>query len=503
MDLEQIVKYSPELIIQEQVLSFLLERKTFAELFSVLINPNIFENVEKLEVLWESYYRKHYDITQLSKDVKKVNWFYEVIIQEISSVKEYYYNSKNKDFVLASYIPNFQSLRDIRNTEIHPDYLLKYQINENNKLPFYDIVDVKYGSFQEAYILHTNGDVSYLYKGQPTIIVLNNIKKMIYVDDSSMNHVIFLTRDGKLYVKRKFNVNDFILEKFKKLDMPLIIKDVQSDVGDNFFSIQTYDNNLYSIQMTDSRNINKEKMNFYLTYPFLMNEEILSYSIIHYGDTKNKIISILYYITTDGILRTKSFNNFIEKLDNVINTMNNVLIKEVKIHKKLVPNIIHGRTEYIYKNISSYKDIDDNIYIVDNFMTQFPRKYEIPDEEMDLDRKITQFFIDSSNELHVVFLCNDGKMGIGDYPSSHIQDHIIPIDFSVNINYPPESRIISNNENQIIIEIKRRNEHVVFPYSLYLLHHLQNSIANEIIKGNQIIFRLKNSDYTFVTSIPE
>lgn len=221
--------------------------------------------------------------------------------------------------------------------------------------------------------------------------------------------------------------------------------------------------------------------------------DIPTYSL-SYKDSS--ILDSEYKLYTRDDLTTMFFEG--KKAPELIRT--NVLVKDVWFIKA------HISSSITYANVCFYLDENDNIHQLYS-QTGISVQYKFPSNIED--NKVQQFILDqTNNQLILIFITNSRIY-------YHIYDHVNPkIDGIVIINIqdsqdiPFGTRIVNSKRNGSssgyigpILRIPIIADHVIIPYSLYLLNYLQGNVVSYKVKSNSIIFTLKNSKYVYQTTI--
>lgn len=534
LDFTNILTYNPELILQDALLNEILNKFTFKQFFDAIYQyPNVYEGCFKKQVYWEVYYRKNYDINSLLFK-NNINWFFEIIIQEFGIDREYFVN------VLTGIGNIFPNIIDNFKRYTEDNYLNRFKLI--NKFPFKDIKTISGQSLNTFFTLSDNGNVTEIIVHSKNIIkqniILNNVKKMIY-NGISNDKLYFLTKDGILYtkffyalIKQSF---DFIIENIQS-------DDVNGKYSNNMISLQDSKNNIYTIGFNNEVNTIRH---VFLENPLLRNTPVLSYAITHsgmpefmvpnynYQQTNNYIDfqyqetgifhSILYYVTLDGKLYKRYFDNCIPQTEPILVSFDNSLfIKSVQVKSVRFLDQETKRTKEIILCI--YQDSNDNIYIQnDNY--DFVIKYHFGnsagyEEEEErrikdgtINSRIVQFMIDNQKYVNypidryiLLFMTQYGELFYIEYQSNLFLSEMRDINLfkeAESTKLVPGTKILYFSGNENILEVINKNEYVLMPYPLFLLYVIQKRVDKYLVKDKNIIFRILGLPYTFQTNIPE
>jgi len=238
MELSEVLKWSPELLFQDALLDTILSKVDFSIFFDAIYSyPNIYLKLSSKQDYWKLYYTKHYH-NKLNKEeinpitinadtvnfvtTNKINWFYEILLNEFSTDKEYYYNTYSKCALH----------QDVETTNVDNTGLGKEKLVDptdpisffsmNNKLKYKNIKDV-ISTFSQFFILFNNGDV--IYNGAK---FLNNIKMML-----RCQYFYFLNESGNIHC-----LDD---KKLFVITLPIKVKYIQRE---KYFENQIH-NELY------------------------------------------------------------------------------------------------------------------------------------------------------------------------------------------------------------------------------------------------------------------
>jgi len=272
------------------------------------------------------------------------------------------------------------------------------------------------------------------------------------------------------------------------------------------------------------------------------------YAMIHQGDVhhvddpnhnNDPLSTNLYFIGTNKKLYQSYHTNY--ELINDINIIptftfsfedpsydprkeppidkNNVL-RPMKIRPKLIKKEVLVKNIWVkkirlhrlrdYSDVCFYSDYDGNIYQINSIWGFiFIRQYQFPPEIED--KYVRQFIIDESNGIQVLIFVTEKRIYFHQYIHEDFRyDNIIFIDPLQEFrDIPPGTKIINSDRMNISIDryfgpllrVPTITDHVLIPYPLYLLNHLQGNVVTDITKGDSIIFKLKNSKYVYRTTI--
>jgi len=516
MELSNILNYNRDLIFQDTLLDAILSKISFKEFFNTIIQyPDVYESLSKKQDYWELYYKQHYDEKTYMKE-EEINWFYEVIIQEYTTHLEIYYNSlytRLND--LSTYIDNFEEIdpRDER-TEFSIRNLLKMK----------DVKDVISNYHVGYYILYRNGDV---YGDLSKQKLLQNINRMI--TNSTNIRIFFLSNDGLLYQI------DRSRESLTRLvNLPFKVKNVQFEDngngtrGDNIMSFQDFNNNIYSGYSLGFERL----LNVVVNNPLLKDFIVNSYSITYNGEEfaidpniPDPFFSIMYYVTTKGKLYKISYNKYQQQGNpELIETKDNVLVKNVWVKTLNFRRSKLDLDEFNTETFLIYQDLDNNIYIQNDNYPEHIKYYYSPDTYNRLissnenkiyvnERfpkgipRIIQFVVDNKdNVVHFTFITSNGEIIFIKFRKREFERNYFDRDLfehEPEISVPINTKILHRNNNTTILRTLYKYNRVILPYSLYLLYLLKGLIITDSITNNIITFNLKESEYTFRTTIPE
>jgi len=524
MNLENVLRQDPNSLLQESVLSNILQQISFQKFFiNILRYPDLYQKLSTYQSFWRLYLNQKYHSVFFKLSSKSnVNWFYETIIAAHENEVKYYYTSE-KDNTLSSYIPNFQKYNyKIPGTNDYKSYTDKF--NTDNELDISNLTQttsnlnrgyVSPGQSNiptssrrieqiiaideiQFYILFSDGDLMYL-DGKTQSTILKDVKKMFLKKEQYHNYYfIFLTNSGYLYRKRK---NKDMIKLITPSDGR--IKDAQLD-GDMISFIDTL-NNIYSIDFSDDERDYSGYISGVMSRiqhePFLKGILVNSFLFIHHGSSREiglptgmpgrriGLVTTLFYATTDGKLFSVRYEDYV-RVGNPVqtSTFNNVKVKKFY-------TIRMGRMRLHYEEVDFYfyQDIDDNVYkfnVYDNNTT----KYQLPENlhiKQFVPGPILNFVTDTGRIYYYDFDHPYNREIVPDVNNPSTQKiENIPIENSKD--FPPGTKIITSGEEGTIIEIPQSTGYIMYPYPLYLLQLFNRNVVDDEVKDDQIIFHLKD-----------
>jgi len=566
INLFDILNFHSELIFQETLLDTILNYMEFTIFYDAIFQfPIIYDNIRKKQDYWRLYYLANYpnyplqSHTTFSGNSYTTDWFYEIVLIEFATTKEYYYISTkhNMKGIMGDHLAySYKDYHYYDNKYITSQYVLDNQLTmnnisddknfnllgvlTNNKLDLKDIKDITVDTFNDYYILFHNGNIVFSEYNKVEIIS-KNIKKMIL---SLVNHIICLSYDGSLYSGTRS----------AKLELPFKVKDIQDDiyetVGIPIISVTDYNYNIYSIICS---NFYKRARELSSNKPLLINTKVLSHCTIHDGRVDKSsmtttikgddvpFLSCMYYITLDMKLNMIVYRDYeILHESFIIPTKDNVPVIKVEIKKVKYKT---GNRRDGRQNVEGifliYYDLDNNVYVrphkrlsidfytqdytstyYDVKYTYFVPEYHMNDVGMKLrlynegEPYITQFLIHvlkTNKKLHFVFILSNGEIVYIKYSNDKFfldynEDKVRTInifDYGSEKQLWTNTRISFTNEYSTIISVSYKNGYIDIPYPIYAYNTLIDNILIENRKNHVIIFRIKNNKYVFRTTIPE
>ena len=152
LNLSDLLRTNPELILDDTFLKFLLQNVTFRQFIAeVIAYPDIYESLSTKQQIWENFFQDVHPVLYSDLTNKlNVNWFYE-LLQEDLPAKKYYYDDFQKEG-LAYLAPDFKPYPPKEAREKNYEYygdiprMEKNSIKEGNLLPFSDIKDIIFNS---------------------------------------------------------------------------------------------------------------------------------------------------------------------------------------------------------------------------------------------------------------------------------------------------------------------------------------------------------------------
>jgi len=363
MELQQIIDYNPELLLNDTLLQQILKKVSFEQLIVAILNyPNLYDKLAEKQDIWKEYYLKnnpHFDANV------QVDWFYQIF----RATKYYQDYLKQKIFPLPNIV------------EIIPD---------QQKLLFLDnIKDIKeYTEDNYSLILHNNGELIEVLDGKKRKI-MDNVKKIVniwYYDDGKLQAI--LTNDGELYIYAiVINGNN---QFPKKVNVPFTILDVQdpSFLDDIVFTIMD-SNNIY---LFSRQNITE------VLFQRNPSEPIIPVQTILHSDDSIKIYThytiygyhIVYYVTNTN----KLFYSIIGNNDDRIFEFpipNEIIIEEIETIRDFSAG---SRSSYILGEMRALsflhiKDSNDNYYMINTYDTF---------DDLSTNRKLNLIFLKENEE---------------------------------------------------------------------------------------------------------
>ena len=365
-----------------------------------------------------------------------------------------------------------------------------------------------------------------------THLVRRNIIKIIEVTP----YRYMLQNDGTLY---RLTSNE---PSFFKVTLPFEVKDIQRE-GETSYSFVDSDDNIY-LYFKNSISFDLTPYDFTLANPLLRNTKVISYAIkIYIVAIPNDIqvdsemrdqgfYTSLYYVDVHGRLFCVILKNYqIFKSVEMINTYRNVQVKNVWIE---TIQAVGDLQDYI--SVIMYSDIHGNIYeYVES--KKLSVKYQLPNKEPIKQLLMRGYSYEKLYGIILIFVTYNGKiywymndksesekytnniLNIIDreYAANNINiqninddtEENVRFDLQNNVNavmkqFPKGIKIVNSGDYfGVLFEVINIVDYVVYPYSLYLLNLLEKNVISDSVKNNQIIFKLKNVNYVFRTSIPQ
>jgi len=543
LSLEQVLKYTPDLLDVDDFLKQILNKVTYDEFISeILLYPNVYEKISTKQLFWKNFLT---ETLNYNKDKPVTNWFNE-FLGYANPIKEYY---------LASYVSSAL-------TKLIPDFVYEdtgLYIVSNNKLPFDNIKDVKIivrNSIVDYYILLENGDVLHVYpqfitnsegnypdftsKIETFATNVKNIETILYRDNIEveqkfgseivrvtklMNYfvIVLLTKDNKILFyndesnphneQRRQNFNSPLVQQIRnenpnildiKYDNIQLVCRFGDSIDEMYYNNETYfaakfNNTLYIMKY------HKELVNFsckFLIYP--RNDKILSYQIIRPGRSyDNLIIFIINGNEQLFIYKTRASNNDRLQLD--VEEVN--LANMLNVRNQNEDNIIPDHLKQNLKSVESIRTWDgEDIYIVFKTNKKQAYLYSLEDERLydknDYNVASIEFFAPRNRGRSYLFAIDSyGIIYRPDYDEDE-NGNIYRID---SLSRNMSSRIImpeQYNHYGIIYETYIESDEIIYPYAIFLLQSLNKQVINEIFDLQYIYFELIGSPYKYYTIRP-
>ena len=525
-DLQGIINANPDLLSQPELVLQLLKNISFDEFFNEIYNhPLIYYKLSTMNTFWfkflddrdyllliTKYIEKDKQIDSkddvtLNKDEININWFYETISLLFTSYADYYFSIEKN--LLSATIKNFMVLQRYK----FPKF------DEDRKLQYSNIKDMIFGDAY-FYILFKDGNVIYR-KDTDKIVYPKFLNVYSYQSSKKSFDVHFLANIKQIYKLNHYNLflsYDGILscvyehktDEISVVPFPFKIKSLLNPVeriNETVSSVLVldYNDNLYFVPYTEYifEKINPEIFNYILDHPLLRSEKCITPILFYHNipsqrflDTFNKddvgnikyikenpFEIILYYIGDDNRIHKRFYVNYILTEQGLTRIKDDIVVDYYNKCKSLVSITRKGRIEqeiYFVNTENVLGKISLSVHIINIFSTE----------------NVKQSF---KYEHKIYFICEKGdKLTINSIDERRNALNFESEDINVNTNI-----IANDNFIGIILEIPKSNLHVYIPYALYLEYLYNKLVVTDIVKGEDIIFRVKNIPYIFQTSIPK